>query len=128
MKLGAPGVRLETLGELPFAGERLPAAALSFDPGAAPGGRFVLYADPASRRLRAMVYGPAEAPAVVVYEDFQETEGVTFARRWQLRRWDAERHAPGESVGKVVLGSVDFVELREDAFEPPEGDRPAEPE
>lgn len=60
-------------------------------------------------------------PAYVVeFGDFEETEGVTIARSWTLRRWHRVDGPQGEPIGKARVKNVRMVEMDDAVFAKPE--------
>lgn len=109
-KLQDRGARLESTGEANLRGTRMQTARLTFatSTGDAPNNWYVLYRDPDSSRLAAMAYivayGTAreeaeKEPHAIVYEDFQNVEGIPMSLRWMFWNWSKEKGITGEPLG-----------------------------
>lgn len=131
MKLRDPGARLEPLGERPLrAGESMPAARLTFDPGTGdtPDDWYVLYRDPASDRLAAVAYiatygttveEAEQEPHQLVYGDFVDLDGVPIPTAWLFYQWSEEQGGYGDPIADATLTGVRFVTPAADAFSRP---------
>lgn len=134
-KLADPGTRLVPGDERQLAGETYSSARLTFAPGTgdSPDDWYVLYAEPASGRLKAMAYivtfggvSPAKAeqePHVIVYDRFETVDGVTLSTSWSFFNWNEAQGVTGEPIGKVTIRGLRFVEPPADAFTRPAGAR-----
>ena len=133
MKLDDPGTRWEDLGRLPYGGGReLPAGRLTFGDGVgdSPDDWYIVYTHPQSHRLEAMAYivtfgtsvEEAESkPHAVVYDRYEEVDGVQLATRWRFFGWDEATGVKSEQIGEVMLSYLRFVEPAADAVTAPEG-------
>lgn len=137
MKLRDPGTHLEDLGPRPFKdGRELPAARLTFDHGVGdtPDDWYVLYRD-AKNRLAGMAYivtfgksvdEAEKEPHAVVYDGFEDVDGVAIPRHWRFYAWNEESGIVGVPIGEAKLDNVHFVEPAADAFTRPAGARSAD--
>ena len=133
MKLDDPGTHIEDLGSLPFFGGRnLPASRLTFGEGIgdSPEDWYILYTHPKTDRLEAMAYivtfgktaeAAEESPSAIIYEGYEDVDGVQLSTRWKFFKWSEEDGILGEQVGEVSITQPRFVEPAADAFTPPEG-------
>lgn len=135
MKLRDPGTRLELLGAQAVEAELHDAARLTFDEGVGdtPDDWYVLYRHPRTNRLEAMAYvvtygtrleDANQEPHAIVYDDFQEIEGVTIPTTWTFRLWSEEKTGIyGDPIGEAQLSDVRFVTPEEGTFQVPDDAR-----
>ena len=130
-KLRDPGTRLTPFGRHQIDGAEHVTAMLTFDAGVgdSPDDWYVVYEDTDTHRLAAMAYivtygGKSAEEAeqdvhVVLYDDFESVENALIATSWDFYNWTAGQGAHGESLGRVKLTNLRFVELDESVFARP---------
>ncbi len=57
-------------------------------------------------------------PRLIVFDDFEEVEGVQFAHTWHIHQFD-QPDRPGRKIGMATLGDVEFVDRDSQRFRPP---------
>ena len=130
-KLNDAGTHLQSLGTLPFIGDRsLPAAKLTFAPGVGdtPDDWYVIYVDPKTRWLRGMAYivtygkKVAEAeqnPHVITYDNYVNLAGVILPRTWTFWNWSQEQGAYGQPIVLATLSNMQMVYPADNSFTQP---------
>ncbi len=130
--LADPGTRREDLGRVSVGEEEFDAVRVSFDDGVgdSPGDFYVAHFDPATHRLRFLLYTvtffsgePDEKYNARVYEEWQEAGGLTVPRKASSYEWIAGEGRLGEKHGEATYGNVLLTPEPPDAmlFEMPEG-------
>ncbi len=125
-KFDDPGTRITPLGEETLMGETYETAKLSFEPGTgdAPDDWYILFRDQETGSLKAMVYivtygktveEAVDNPHCIVYDDYEETEGVLFPQTWTFYEW-TEAEGLGEKLGQAQLGNFSFTQPEASAF------------
>ncbi len=134
-KLRDPGSHLQLRYGMPLRegeGRHYDVAKLSFGEGVgdAPDDWYMLYRDPQSRRLAGMAYivtytkdvqEAEQSPSMIIYEQYEEFDGVTLSTQWRFHHWSLRKGAHGEPKGMVTISNLRFVELEGDEFEHPAG-------
>ncbi len=135
MKLRDPGTRLELLGAKSVETELHDAARLTFGEGVGdtPEDWYVLYRHPQTSRLEGMAYvvtygttveDANQEPHAILYDDFQDVEGVAIPTTWEFRLWSEEKAGVyGDPLGEAKLSDVRFVTPEEGTFQVPEDAR-----
>lgn len=135
MKLRDPGTRLELLGAKAVDAKLHDAARLTFEEGVGdtPDDWYILYRDSRTNRLEAMAYvvtygtrleDANQEPHAIVYDDFQEVEGVMIPTTWEFRLWSEEKAGIyGDPLGQAKLSDVRFVTPEEGTFQVPDDAR-----
>ena len=135
MKLSDEGTHVETLGQLPFTdGQSLDAAKLTFGDGVgdSPDDWYILYRDDQTHRLVGMAYivtfgtsleKAEEEPHAIVYDGWQEVNGVWLSTDWTFYNWTLEDGVTGDPIGHVKLQNLRFVEFDAEAFTAPSGSK-----
>ena len=133
-KLDDPGTRHEYAKAKPVSegfGASQTGIKVSFDSGVGdtPDDWYIAFVDRETNRLSALAYivtygkeqaKAEERPGIVLYEDFQEVDGVPFATAWKFHHWTQDGGV-GEAKGSATLSNIGFVTPADDAFDKPEG-------
>ena len=134
-KLADPGTSIEDAGKKPLDAHRiLPAGKLTFSEnvGDSPEDWYMVYRDPDNDRLAAMAYivtygksadDAEESPHMVIYETYEEVDGVTLPTRMSFWNWSPVMGKIGEPLGEVNVSGYQFIEPEDDLFTKPEGAR-----
>jgi hypothetical protein len=133
-KLRDPGASLADLGAMSLEGKSYAAARLTFAPGTgeSPEDWYIVYRDEASGRVHAMAYivtygttveKANQEPHAIVYDRYEEVEGVPVAVECSFRLWSKEQGIHGERIGRLLLSGPRFVMPAADAFVKPAGAR-----
>ena len=104
---------------------------ITFDSGVGdtPDDWYIAFVDRETNRLSALAYivtygkGQAKAeeqPGIILYEDFEEVDGVPFATTWKFHHWDRDTGV-GDAKGSATLSNIEFVTPPDGAFDKPEG-------
>jgi len=64
-----------------------------------------------------------ESPHMVIYEAYEEVEGVLLPTRMSFWNWDPALGKIGEQIGEVVVSDYEFIEPDENTFTKPDGAR-----
>ncbi|MEO0514863.1 MAG: hypothetical protein AAF086_06155 [Planctomycetota bacterium] len=131
-KLDDPGTNHTDAGVLPVisSDDQRQGTKITFDAGVgdAPDDWYIAFADDEGR-MDGLAYivtatkSKEEAetqPSIILYSDFVEVDGVTFATTWTFRYWDPEKGVYGEPKGTAKLSNFKFVTPDADAFVKPE--------
>jgi hypothetical protein len=131
-KFEDPGTQWEAMGGATLGGESYRTARLTFHSGTgdAPGDWYIAYQDKESEQLHALAYivtyggtsvSDAERePHAIVYEQYEQIEGIPIATEWTFWLWSAEEGL-GEQLGRASLRNISFVEPPPGFFEPEQG-------
>lgn len=136
--LGDPGVRLERLPDATLDGRTWPIVKATFEAGTgdAPDDYYVLYLDPASKRVHALRYvvsypgfaGKAFEPGghtpetLMRLTEQREVDGLLLPGRLDTWRWNVEEGAPGDPRVRVTAKGYALGQtIPASAFDPPGG-------
>ena len=134
-KLADPGTQIADAGNKPLDAHRiLPAGKLTFgaDVGDTPDDWYMVYRDRDTGSLAAMAYivtygkkthDAEKEPHIVIYDEYEEVEGVTLPTRLSFWNWEPGTGVIGEQIGEVKLSNYRFVEPDGSTFAKPEGAR-----
>jgi hypothetical protein len=129
-KLSDPGTHLELAGEKDLHGVACETARLTFSAGVGdtPEDWYLLYRDPETNHLDAMAYivtyfanraAAERQPHIVVYSDFETTDGVTLPMTWTFYAWSEDEGPHGDPIGHVSVSDLEFVTPSPGAFTRP---------
>ncbi|MGD1845139.1 MAG: hypothetical protein ACFB10_07070 [Salibacteraceae bacterium] len=92
--------------------------------GDSPDDWYQTYFDPETHQVKAAAYivtfgqsaeAASEDPHAVVYEDYQEVDGVPIAHRWLFYGW-REKEGLTDQLGEAFVSNVEFAAVNEDKF------------
>ena len=127
-KLNDPGTNWAMEQDREIDDKTYPTAKLTFDKGTgdSPDDWYLVYSDPETHVLKAAAYivtygsdgdvAKAQAdPHAIVYENFEEINGVPIATEWQFHGWSPEKGMT-KNLGNATLSNFQFVEKTQDMF------------
>ena len=97
----------------------------------APNAWYVLWMDPITHRLAAVIVGQHATEAIpdppepwaIFYDDYVDFGGAQVSTSWTIHGWDEAREEPGGPIGSMQIGNLRFFEAPVDAFVRPVGSR-----
>ncbi|MEO0588073.1 MAG: hypothetical protein AAF078_10580 [Planctomycetota bacterium] len=129
-KMTEPGVNLQSIGDYPAAGERMPAVKMTFDAGVgdAPDDWYIVFPDAAGVVQAAsyiVTYGKdaeeaGKSTSIILYDGYEVVDGVPLSTQWVFGYWDKDSGMTSVK-GTAALSNVAFVSPPASAFRAPAG-------
>ena len=124
--LADPGVLAESLAPRKLQGKSYEVTKISFGDsvGVAPKDQYILYTDPATKRLAYMLYSVtyyhadrAEQYSALHYQDWQSVDGLVLPRTVQRHAWNGENQTLGEERGNKYFSDVQFTRMPKSVYQ-----------